>query len=295
MQCCCSWDCWCSPLPAFCVAEIARAEPLSVVKASLPPCELAPVPQPCFTLCQSRSACAGGAHEAAKVHLGTRSSFAYWWHHRVSSIGSDGKNCSGWAFPPAGRYPLQPMRASGRRSSHRCASSDGRRERTSLWRHAPLKAERSALRGARDGARGLEGGCGGRLKLAIYPGAQGQDFDHSDRDARCQSSRRGQGSSLRWLDPAATSRASQISSRMLTQKHLGYCERSRLGSTALAWSTRRVTLAPHSPSSRPQPSELRQADIAAIYRRAPAIVDKIVKGTPPGEIPVEQPTKYESS
>ena len=34
-------------------------------------------------------------------------------------------------------------------------------------------------------------------------------------------------------------------------------------------------------------------DIAAIYRRAPAIVDKIVKGTPPGEIPVEQPTTYE--
>ena len=31
----------------------------------------------------------------------------------------------------------------------------------------------------------------------------------------------------------------------------------------------------------------------SIYRRASAFVDKILKGTPPGEIPVEQPVKYE--
>src|SRR5215203_5949457 len=31
-------------------------------------CELAPVTRPCFTPARSRSACAGGAHEAAKVH-----------------------------------------------------------------------------------------------------------------------------------------------------------------------------------------------------------------------------------
>jgi putative tryptophan/tyrosine transport system substrate-binding protein len=34
-------------------------------------------------------------------------------------------------------------------------------------------------------------------------------------------------------------------------------------------------------------------NLAAIYRRAAAFVDKIVKGAPPGEIPVEQPTKYD--
>lgn len=31
----------------------------------------------------------------------------------------------------------------------------------------------------------------------------------------------------------------------------------------------------------------------SIYRRASVFVDKILKGTPPGEIPVEQPTKYD--
>ena len=34
-------------------------------------------------------------------------------------------------------------------------------------------------------------------------------------------------------------------------------------------------------------------NIAAIYRRAPTFIDKIIKGTTPGEIPVEQPTKYD--
>jgi putative ABC transport system substrate-binding protein len=32
--------------------------------------------------------------------------------------------------------------------------------------------------------------------------------------------------------------------------------------------------------------------LSAIFRRAPAVVDKILKGTPPGDIPVEQPTNY---
>jgi ABC-type uncharacterized transport system substrate-binding protein len=34
-------------------------------------------------------------------------------------------------------------------------------------------------------------------------------------------------------------------------------------------------------------------NLPAIYRRAPAFVDRILKGTPPAEIPVEQPTKYD--
>jgi putative ABC transport system substrate-binding protein len=34
-------------------------------------------------------------------------------------------------------------------------------------------------------------------------------------------------------------------------------------------------------------------DLAALCRRAAIFVDKILKGTPPGNIPVEQPTRFE--
>ena len=34
-------------------------------------------------------------------------------------------------------------------------------------------------------------------------------------------------------------------------------------------------------------------NLAAIYHRAAGYVDKVFKGTPPGDIPVELPTKYD--
>jgi len=34
-------------------------------------------------------------------------------------------------------------------------------------------------------------------------------------------------------------------------------------------------------------------DLPAVYKRAATFVDKILRGTPPGDIPVEQPTKFE--
>ena len=34
-------------------------------------------------------------------------------------------------------------------------------------------------------------------------------------------------------------------------------------------------------------------DLAELYRRAAAMIDKILKGTKPADIPVEQPTKFE--
>ena len=71
MQCCCSWDYWCSPsLARLCGLDCEGRARLSsaVVKAPAHRCELAPVSRPCFTPAESRSAFAGGAHEAEGVH-----------------------------------------------------------------------------------------------------------------------------------------------------------------------------------------------------------------------------------
>ena len=34
-------------------------------------------------------------------------------------------------------------------------------------------------------------------------------------------------------------------------------------------------------------------DLIAVYKRAAVFIDKILRGTRPGDIPVEQPTKFE--
>ena len=49
----------------------------AVVKAPAHRCELAPVTRPCFTPAESRSACAGGAHEAEGFHCAD-------WRRRVA-------------------------------------------------------------------------------------------------------------------------------------------------------------------------------------------------------------------
>jgi putative ABC transport system substrate-binding protein len=35
------------------------------------------------------------------------------------------------------------------------------------------------------------------------------------------------------------------------------------------------------------------AELSHLYRRSAAFIDKVLKGVPPGELPIEQPTKFE--
>ena len=68
-------------------------------------------------------------------------------------------------------------------------------------------------------------------------------------------------------------------------------ERKRIADLALAH--RLPVLLQNQPGARAGALMSYGADSRTIFRRAPAFVDKILKGSKPGELPVEQPTKFE--
>jgi putative ABC transport system substrate-binding protein len=94
------------------------------------------------------------------------------------------------------------------------------------------------------------------------------------------------------LDAAfATLRLARVEALLVTGGGAYYLSRSRIAELALA--NRLPTMFQGRESVEAGGLMSYAASNAASYRRAGFFVDRILRGTPPAELPVEQPTKFE--
>jgi len=120
-----------------------------------------------------------------------------------------------------------------------------------------------AVKGVEAGARSL------RVQLQILHVRGPEEFDH----AFAAMGREGSGAVLVLADPMAVfhrSRLADLAARHRLPAMYGPREHTEAGGLMSYW-----------------------ADSVDLYRRAASYVDRILKGAKPGDLPIEQPTKYE--
>jgi putative tryptophan/tyrosine transport system substrate-binding protein len=93
------------------------------------------------------------------------------------------------------------------------------------------------------------------------------------------------------IAPAFDALKGQVDALYVTENALIFTNRETI--TRLALSAQLPTTCTNADIARPGALMSYGPDFPALFRRAAEIVDKILRGTKPGDIPVEQPTKFD--